>query len=673
MIEATDLQHGLVRWVQNYGDHVLRTLIQRSPKLPHHSPRRHSSSSTSSSGGGTNGSGSRSRSKSDLTPKSQRYRTTPELLTPPFAPLRPPTAYQAPLMANHSPTHNFYGMGLPMVSPSPMPAPGLGGQQGPMQYIRFPALVPSSTGVPQPMGSAHPPPQPQAMVANTPQTGGMVYQPLPQQFGLQQPTALGLGSHGVATGFMVPGLPSTGGKEALLGGQEVGVGESPLSDGVGATSASEGSDNGSSNVAGMEIISKLMQVPQHHQTSAFHQVSTPQPLVAANTGHFLDHPHGGGGGNGGMISALQLEGSHHAHHPLTATVAGSLRECPQYPQLSTTSSPFLPHHLAQGTISLPPPHTAAAITGEHAEALLPIPRAVPSVTPLTALTPTMQPPVQLMNNRKEVICRYYIAGQGHCPYGEKCWFAHLEPNLTAHPREFVHAPQTTVPSTPLHIQVPPPQPHGWNPSMSVQYLASPPQSPLGGAYIAPADPSSVGVRTPILHSTPPYPFPGQPPILVWQPSPGRAPRNFPLLPSLRPQLPVPVPIDPTLRFGLLSEVVVMSEGPDGGPVQNISQLTTRADHFYVSFGNKVRDYKILFSGQRTHQESWTLHDTFSFTHRVTCLHSSRQHQFLLLVGTEAGLVYSCMLRRGNQYGQTSIISQICSVDVSFPSTKGSLL
>ena len=570
-------------------------------------------------------------------------------------------------MANHSPTHNFYGMGLHMMSPSAMAAaPGLGGQQGPVQYVRFPTLHQSGSGFPQHMGSVHPPPQHQNMVANTAQTGGMVYQHLPQQFGvqqpIQQPAALGLGAHGVGGGLMPPGLPSTGAGEALVGSHEGNTSSSP-SEGMGAaTSASESSDNGGGNASGMEIISKLMQLPQQpQQTSAYHQVSAPHSLVAS-TAHFLDHhqpPGGGGGGNGVMLSALQLEGMHHLQHPLPGVVPGDLQH---YPLQVSTPNLSLPHHLTPGTITLPPPHTAATVTVEHHNALLPIPSVVPSVTPLTALTPNMHPPLQL-NNRKEVLCRYFIAGQGHCPYGEKCWFAHLEFNR---PREFAPMPQTTVPA-PLHVQVPSHQTQ-WNPNAPVQYLTSPPQSPLNGAYLASADPSSV--RTPILHPSPHYPFQGQPPILVWQPSPGRGPQNFPLLPSIRPPLPVAIPVDPTLRFGLLSEVIVTSDGPDGGPVRNISQLATRADHFYVSYENKVRDYKILFSGQRTHQESWTLHDTFSFTHRVTCLHSSRQHQYLLLVGTEAGAVYSCSLRRGNQYGQPSLISHVCSVEVSIGPYEG---
>ena len=41
-VSTSQLQHGLVRWVQNYGEHILKTLIARSPKLPH--PRQYSNS-----------------------------------------------------------------------------------------------------------------------------------------------------------------------------------------------------------------------------------------------------------------------------------------------------------------------------------------------------------------------------------------------------------------------------------------------------------------------------------------------------------------------------------------------------------------------------------------------------------------------------------------------------
>ena len=638
---ATDLQHGLVRWVQNYGDHVFRTLIQRSPKLPHHSPRRHSSSSTSSSSG-TNGSGTKSRSKVEPTAKS-RYRMTPDLLTPPFTPVRPPAAFQAPL-ANHSPTHNFYGMGLVApchMSPTAM-APGLvNNQQG--MLVRMPALLPSTTVAPQQL------PTGQHQVAHA-QAGGMVYHQLPQQYGIQQqqqqqPTS-GVGSPGASLVLQGQhGVAETVGKEGGNGGHTSSVG-------VGVTS--EGGGNLAGNM-GTEIISKLMQI-QQHSASAFHQVPSQQHHMGSNLPEQQQHQAqvgggGGGGGGGGMVSALQLPGDH------TQPRAASVTTHPAEHQPSQLAAAHLPHHFIPST--LPPPHTTATV--EHTEALLPIPHVVPSITPLTAIGPGSHPPTPpLLSNRKEILCRYFVAGQGHCPYGEKCWFAHPEPHLPQ--REFTSMPQTTIPSSPLHIQVPA-QPHVWNPSLPnipMQYLASPPQSPLSG-YLASTDPS--GIRTPILHPTPSYPFPGQPPILFWQPSPGRGPRNLPLLPSVRP--PLSIPIDPRLHFTLLAEVVVQSDNPECSvPIRNISQLTTRADHFFISFENKVQDYKILFSGSHSCKESWVLQDTFSFTHKVTCVHSSRQQQFLLLVGTDAGFVYACSLRRGNQYSTSTAISHICTVEVS---------
>ena len=636
---ATDLQHGLVRWVQNYGDHVLRTLIQRSPKLPHHSPRRHSSSSTSSSSG-TNGSGTKPRSKVELPPKSQRYRMTPDLLTPPFTPVRPPAAFQASL-ANHSPTHNFYGMGLVApchMSPTAM-APGLvNNHQG--MFVRMPALLPSTTIAAQQLATA------QHQVAAHAQVGGMMYHHLPQQFGIQQQQQQqpsGMGSPGAS--LVLQGQPSAG--EPV--GKEGGSSSQTSSIGVGGVT-SEGSGN-SAGSAGTEIISKLMQI-QQHPASAFHQVPSQPHHPGANfTEQQPQVGGGGGGGGGGMVGGLQLPGDH--THPRAVSVTSHPGDH-QHSQLAVAN---LPHHFSGGT--LPPPHTTA--TAEHAEALLPIPHVVPSITPLTAIGPGNHPSTPpLLSNRREILCRYFVAGQGHCPYGEKCWFAHPEPHLPQ--REFTSLPQTTIPSSPLHIQVPA-QPHVWNPSVPnipMQYLASPPQSPLGG-YLTSTDPSVI--RTPILHPTPSYPFPGQPPILFWQPSPGRGPRNLPLLPSVRP--PLPVPIDPMLRFTLLAEVIVQSDGLERSvPIRNISQLTTRADHFFVSFDNKVQDYKILFSGNHTCQESWTLQDTFTFTHKVTCIHSSRQQQFLLLVGTEAGFVYACSLRKGNQYGTSTTISHICTVEVS---------
>lgn len=675
MMDATDLQHGLVRWVQNYGDHVLRTLIQRSPKLPHHSPRRHSSSSTSSSSG-TNGS---SRSKSDVTPKLQRYRTTPDILTPPFMPLRPAVTYQAPLVAaNHSPTHHFYGMGLPIMSPTAMGASNLvGNQQAAMQFMRFPFIPSSSSGVASHLGTGHQQPQQQQAIAVAHAAGqstGMVYHQLPQQFRIQQPQqpVLGAGPTDVmaASSLVIPSLPPPGValESTVAGSIDGGTGNSNLTSELGTTASESSSDSGSGSTPSAEMINKLMQIQQQQRPmSAFHQVNVPplptQPLTVAGTS-FLEQQQqlqggGVGGGNGvvgGSSITLQLPGGHllphtSASHPQELV----LSQRPQHPSLATSIA-NLPHHFAPGTMPIPPPlpHTAA----DRTEALLPIPHVIPSVTPLTATNHSSHSQLQQLNNRREIVCRYFVAGQGHCPYGEKCWFAHLD-QVPNHQQDFSYVPQTTVPSSPLQIQVPT-QAHMWNPSLPnvpMHFLASPPQSPLSG-YLAPTDPSSA-VRTPILHSTPPYPFPGQAPILVW-----RGPRNFPLLPSIRP--PLTIPTDPRLRFTLLSEVDVHSDSSEGGtPVQNISQLATRADHFYISFNSLVRDYKILFSGHQSCQQSWSLQDTFTFTHRVTCIHTSRQQQYLLLVGTEAGTVYSCSLRRGNmQYGQSSIITHICTVEVS---------
>lgn len=611
---ATDLQHGLVRWVQNYGDHILRTLIQRSPKLPHHSPRRHSSSSTSSSSG-TNGVTTKPRSKAELQPKPQRYRT-PELLQPPFAPLRPPTAFQTP--ANHSPTHNFYGLGLmaPLghISPS-MAASGLvNNQQG--MLMRIPTLLPTSTVAPQPIVA---PPQ----GAHS----GMMYLP---QLGMQPSPSLG--SPSGTTGLVLQGQPESSGKEG-------GSSSLSLSGGSGITTESSG---GSTNA---EIISKLM-----HPASAFHQVSSQHP---GSSFPEQQQPQPQGGSVVGTLP-LQLASTGHAQ---THTVSVAAHQDHHHPQVP----PNLPHF---------PLGTNIAAPVDHTEALLPIPQVVPSITPLTAtVAHTPHPQTPPLGHRKEILCRYFIAGHGHCPYGEKCWFAHPEPLGQIAHGDFATLPQTTIPSSPLHIQVPT-QPHVWNPSLPnvpVPYLTSPPQSPLGG-YLASTDPS--GMRTPILHPTPPYSFPGQSPILVW----GRGPRNFPLLPSVRPPVPVHVPVDPMLRFSLLAEVVVHSDSPDrSGPIQNISQLTARADHFFVSFENKVHDYKILFSGHHSHQESWILQDLFEFQHKVTCIHSCRQYQHLLLVGTEAGHVHFCTLRKGNQYNQSSSITPICNVEVRCQTALGNVV
>ena len=123
------------------------------------------------------------------------------------------------------------------------------------------------------------------------------------------------------------------------------------------------------------------------------------------------------------------------------------------------------------------------------------------------------------------------------------------------------------------------------------------------------------------------------------------PGNVPLLPTVPFPSTLPVP-DPVLKFSLLSEVAISQDDQEGLPVADISQLATRADHFYISFGPVVRDYKILFGGNRPYQESSVLVERTNFRFNVSCLHCSRQQPSLLVIGTEMGNVFMWDLKKG---------------------------
>ena len=124
------------------------------------------------------------------------------------------------------------------------------------------------------------------------------------------------------------------------------------------------------------------------------------------------------------------------------------------------------------------------------------------------------------------------------------------------------------------------------------------------------------------------------------------PGNVPLLPSVPFPATIPVPADPVLKFSLLSEVIIRQDGHEGLPVADISQLAARADHFYISSSSFVRDYKILFGGNRSYQNSSVLMEKANFSYNVTCLHCSGQQPSLLVVGTELGNVFIWDLKKG---------------------------
>ena len=122
-----------------------------------------------------------------------------------------------------------------------------------------------------------------------------------------------------------------------------------------------------------------------------------------------------------------------------------------------------------------------------------------------------------------------------------------------------------------------------------------------------------------------------------------------------------VPAEPVLKFTLLSEVLVKADDDETqAVVTKISSLTTRADHFYVSYRAMVHNYKILFGAGRYYQESSVLTEKHEFPKAVSCLHCSKLQPLLVAVGTETGGVLLWDLRRGPH----GIPITVCASEVS---------
>ena len=252
-------------------------------------------------------------------------------------------------------------------------------------------------------------------------------------------------------------------------------------------------------------------------------------------------------------------------------------------------------------------------------------------------------------SRKETLCKYFI--QGHCPYGDNCWFMHPMETKPRH-REPLLGPGGILTSA-MHPMGQ--HPGLWQPGLLShdeysQLVAtagafSPPQSPA--QVQSPVSPTAwqmaMGSR-PFLFRLPRggLPIPGQQSFY----RPMLSPRFFPppqqsMLPNFQ---------DPVLRFKLLSEVTV--RGSSDAVINNLSHLTVRADHFYLSFKNIVRDYKVLFGGERHYSESHVLTAEQQFQKNVTCLHSSKLTPSLVIVGMDDGSIFTWDLKRG---GMNSIL------------------
>ena len=257
--------------------------------------------------------------------------------------------------------------------------------------------------------------------------------------------------------------------------------------------------------------------------------------------------------------------------------------------------------------------------------------------------------------RRYEICRYYLTG-GVCPFGEKCWFLHPDSkDLTG---------LATPPISPLQ--------HVWHPAALIdQSMASTgpvastgPISPTAWRFSGRYLPMSLRPTFP-----PPHPPPhGNTSNTVAAASLFRTP--YPIFPNRFFPPPPPPPLsgypqahlaggqishsisDPVLRFKLLSELSLSDENIES------SQLAVRADHFYLSLDQGLRDYRILFGGGRTYNDSTCLMVEQSFSQKVTCLHSSKSQSLLVLVGLENGAIYCWDPRKNGTNSSTSSLTVV---------------
>jgi hypothetical protein len=64
-----------------------------------------------------------------------------------------------------------------------------------------------------------------------------------------------------------------------------------------------------------------------------------------------------------------------------------------------------------------------------------------------------------------------------------------------------------------------------------------------------------------------------------------------------------MPLNPILKFTLLSQVMLQGSEGQPSPMTDVTQLSTFADHFFVSYGSNINTYRIIFGGNRNYQVS----------------------------------------------------------------------
>ncbi len=237
------------------------------------------------------------------------------------------------------------------------------------------------------------------------------------------------------------------------------------------------------------------------------------------------------------------------------------------------------------------------------------------------------------HHRRSDVCRNYL--NGHCLYGEKCWFVHSDQKPH---REPLLGPGGIL-NTSLTMGAQP----GVFPGMGVdQYGSQYPstKSPIGGTH-----PSNIN-PTWQLHGNRPGLVPfvqrgfmggTQPQVLL---RPFMYQNRF-VTPQNDQAMMAAIP-DPVLRFRLLSEGMVRDA--TDSLVADISSLCVRADHFFVTFQKYLRDYQVLFGSDKPHDNHLFMTEQL-FNNNITCLHISKINSSLLVIGTANDSVYTFDTKR----------------------------
>lgn len=588
----SDLQHGLVRWVQNYGEHILKILMARSPKL-HHSRRLSNPIATPLYQNGHAGPGSprQGPTRQDSGGKPRRFGGGVRvggggMLQPPFS------AFPYSFNMGNSPTNSFYNMGIIPNHGQLSPPTGTNAMTTPTNNA---GGVPGYHGVIMQVPPGIPSPSSQAGGQ-----GGLMYiqGPPPPVAVVQQPPSVDSPNHHLSS--TQPSSPT--------------ISAPP---GVGGVAKSEGGGGGEGLYLPPQSQNLIPAMNPLMATSALPPTATiagPHPPLNPGGPHLPMNPGGpGGGASTGQFEHVQgmphLSAANSSMFPLADSASISANQFP----------PTHPPPLSVNTPLPPPLHPALTHTPGHAplgesEPLLPNPPIppipfLPMVHQIQGTHP--QPPISTGNgalfhgqqpppppdsssplsSRKEILCRHFV--HGNCPFGEKCWFAHLEPpgGIGQPPRH--EGPGGQGMGTPLQVQVPQ---KFWlgGPMLDYAAMASPPQSPMNPAFV-PRPPIMPAVFRPRGG----IPYSNQPLLFLRGPIPGNPRMHGSNLPLMQPS--IPMPLNPILKFGLLSQVVLQGMEGQPSPMTYITQLGTYADHFFVSYGSNINTYRIIFGGNRNYQ------------------------------------------------------------------------